>query len=494
MVMKEDYSIKSLNIDEYDFVDFGCSTGRSLSFGEKKLGGKRGIGIDIDIEKVKRANHNIKNSEDISGSHSVVCEDITRLSEQNLTSKVRFTTCIHFLEHLFGIESAEKIIESAINISEEFVFISQPYADMDAQLFKSGFKTYYSDWLGHINLMTSYDFYKICRNFYYRGLIKEFIIFATDEIKDSSSSIILPLESRLNQHEYDANIHPPKDGSIKFTGLYKDINVFLMINDDADFEKTVKNINSDYHILFDSRDEIDRVGEVKLEECDFVDVGFGKGNSLKYGIAKFGGKKGLGIEKNKKRIEIFKPKMGDFKQGYGYHKLINKDVFDLDTRNSKYYKKFRFSLAINFVEELSSIGQFESFVHILGDLSRDFAYISSVNNDYDDYLNSLGFQTTLHTERVNNIFLTGDDYIRILDRLRNEGVIREFVIFKRRRLLDTSHPNICPIDSVNTSVVELDDFYINMDVFMLFKDGLDIEKLSRHLNGEKKLLYSSFEY
>ncbi len=38
----------SINIDEFDFCDFGCRNGGSIQFGIKHLQGKRGFGIDID--------------------------------------------------------------------------------------------------------------------------------------------------------------------------------------------------------------------------------------------------------------------------------------------------------------------------------------------------------------------------------------------------------------------------------------------------------------
>ena len=37
----------------YDFLDFGCSTGGSISFAQKYLGGSHGLGLDINSEKVK---------------------------------------------------------------------------------------------------------------------------------------------------------------------------------------------------------------------------------------------------------------------------------------------------------------------------------------------------------------------------------------------------------------------------------------------------------
>lgn len=41
-------------MQESDFLDIGCSTGRSLAWGKKFIGG-RGLGIDINPMKVAKA-------------------------------------------------------------------------------------------------------------------------------------------------------------------------------------------------------------------------------------------------------------------------------------------------------------------------------------------------------------------------------------------------------------------------------------------------------
>lgn len=48
----------------------------------------------------------------------------------------RFTTCIHFLEHLNGYPFVKEVINTAILISNEFVFIMQPNGDKNVYLFE----------------------------------------------------------------------------------------------------------------------------------------------------------------------------------------------------------------------------------------------------------------------------------------------------------------------------------------------------------------------
>ncbi len=44
-----------VDLSAYDFVDFGCSSGDSIAFGKNHLGGHRGLGRDINPNKVGAA-------------------------------------------------------------------------------------------------------------------------------------------------------------------------------------------------------------------------------------------------------------------------------------------------------------------------------------------------------------------------------------------------------------------------------------------------------
>lgn len=488
-MLEDDLSINSINFDDYDFLDFGCSAGKSIIFGQNKFGGKRGIGIDIDLEKVKQARHYL--SAEGLDEHTVICEDINNLPDYNLSSRKRFTTCIHFLEHVNGISMAENIIKSAIALSEEFVFISQPFCDKDSELFGMGFKTYYSDWSDHINLMTSYDFYKICRNLKYEGLISDFIIFGTERITSSNSSYIHPLTSLSNQHDYDSNIHPQKKEDVEFRGLFKDVNVFLILDENFYVEDAMTVINKDFGIIYDSCDNAGHKEELSLDDCDFVDIGFGNGNSLNFGIQKFGGSAALGIEKDPKRIDQVMLKMGDFKHGFSYHKLLCEDVFNIDTKSSEYYGKFRFATCINMVEELGGVDELRKLISLASDMCTDFLFISHVNNDYDDYLSEYGLRTSTRVKSYNKLFLTSDDYNTFLGELKDNGLIADYIILKRKLILDSSSPNIFALEGDSKNFVEFDELYINMDVFVFFDEDVDSIPLLKHLSGEKKVLYST---
>ncbi|MDO5852245.1 MAG: methyltransferase domain-containing protein [Methanobacteriaceae archaeon] len=91
-------NLDKFNINNYDFIDFGCSNGNSLNYGVNKFNGNKGIGIDIDPEKIKNLKKEIKDQ-----GHIGLCMDILELKDYTeLRKQFKFTTCIHFLEHLGG--------------------------------------------------------------------------------------------------------------------------------------------------------------------------------------------------------------------------------------------------------------------------------------------------------------------------------------------------------------------------------------------------------
>lgn len=249
-------SLEEIDIKNYDFLDFGCSVGMSLAFGVKYLNGHNGIGIDIDEKKIRIANENLKHTDKFNGNHTAVCFDVLNADKYDqFENKFRFTSCIHFLEHLNSNRDVEVAIRCAVKFSRDFVYIIQPNMDQDILLFKNGFKTYFSDWSGHTNLVTSYEFFKILNKIKEEKLIGDYIIFNNKKIENSNSPIIHPLNSPEDQHEYNKNIHPPKKMNVKFNGVYEEIGVFIIKKENFDADIYLKKISTDYKIIYDSRKE-----------------------------------------------------------------------------------------------------------------------------------------------------------------------------------------------------------------------------------------------
>jgi hypothetical protein len=182
--------------EEYDFVDFGSKVGHSMNFAMKKLGGKRGLGIEIKPEMVKEAKKN---------GHEVILGDITNLELPD--DFVRFTVISHLLEHLSDLEMVKKTLQTAARISREFIYIRGPIFDNDEYLETLGLRVFWSNWPGgHTCHLTTGQLSTILESIGVRGYKIDFEV----EINDSNSPNIHSLSSSPNQTEYDPEKHPPK--------------------------------------------------------------------------------------------------------------------------------------------------------------------------------------------------------------------------------------------------------------------------------------------
>jgi len=190
---------------EIDFMDFGSSRGASIGWGKKMFGGKRGLGIDISEKKIEEARN--------AGFDAIRC-DIDQLPAREL---VRYTTMVHFLEHVDGNARALRFLKKACQISREFVFIRQPYFDADGLLFREGLKLFWSDWTAHPNPITTLQFFIMLRTLKNAGIVDTYSIHAKGQILDSDHEAVHPISSRFNSHQYDSGRHPPKSSAIELT-------------------------------------------------------------------------------------------------------------------------------------------------------------------------------------------------------------------------------------------------------------------------------------
>ena len=189
--------IKSL--DGYDFIDLGSGDGASLVNNEKIIGGK-GIGVEIDEEKVKKAVELERNV--YLGS---------ALDLHKLPGKVDFVTCDNFLEHLLSFEDVEEMIKQAMKVAREFIYIRHPGFE-DIEYLKSlGLKTYWSDWHGHTSMVRIADFSEM----FLRLGIQTVKVVPVSLIKNSNDDRILPLDAPIDQHNYEPNKHSKKPSPAK---------------------------------------------------------------------------------------------------------------------------------------------------------------------------------------------------------------------------------------------------------------------------------------
>ena len=187
----------ALDLSEYDFLDFGASTGGSVEYALEHLGGKKGLGIDIRPEKVEAM---------IKAGYSCIQGDVTNLALP--PGSVRFVVLSDFLEHLSGLATVEKALRSAVQVATDFLFIRGPFFDADDYLRQLGLKFYWSDWpVGHPCHLRITD---LCR-LLLKLELKDYEFRVRDELRHSSVPLLHPLNSPHDQHAYDPKVHPPKE-------------------------------------------------------------------------------------------------------------------------------------------------------------------------------------------------------------------------------------------------------------------------------------------
>ena len=236
--------IKMINTNNIDFVDFGCSDGANISRILAVDSTLKGLGIDIDESKLKKAKEN---------GFNVVNFDILKLPNQKL---VKFVTMSHFLEHLPSVKFAEDIINCGINISSEFVFIRQPWFDSDGILLFNNLKLFWSDWSGHPNNMTTLDFYLIFLRALKSRYIYDFSIFGRGHIVNSSDECLIPLKAPHNSHKYDKIKHGEKSTDQElFNPVYKEVIVIARIKQHVNCEIFLKSLDHLHLIKYESISE-----------------------------------------------------------------------------------------------------------------------------------------------------------------------------------------------------------------------------------------------
>lgn len=209
-------------LEGVDFIDFGCSDGGSMRFAVEKLGGRKGLGIDISLAKVNAAR--------ASGLH-IIQGDATALTFPDRC--VEFSVVSHFLEHLDTLETARKVVEEAIRVARRFVLIQGPFFDSDDYLRALGLKMYYSDWRGHTLKLTTAGVAGILESL---G-VEKYSMLGVGPVESSRDPFIHPWNSPQNQQRYDASLHPPKP-SLEFgQPVFKEMICYVDLGDSQSLEK-----------------------------------------------------------------------------------------------------------------------------------------------------------------------------------------------------------------------------------------------------------------
>lgn len=187
----------SIDLAEYDFLDFGASSrGGCMEFACRRLGGTRGLGVDINPKAVIACRE---------AGYECVQGDVTDLDLPALS--VRFVTMSHVLEHLPDLPAVGKAIGNAARVASDFLFIQGPFFDADEELRRVGLKFYWSDWPSAHSVHLTIA--QLVRTLEDLGL-GDYVAMARVPVESSLDPAIHPLASPPSQHDYVAGTHPPK--------------------------------------------------------------------------------------------------------------------------------------------------------------------------------------------------------------------------------------------------------------------------------------------
>jgi len=212
---------QQISLAGYDFVDFGCGTGGSMEFAVNKLGGTRGLGLDVDPRKVAASQ---------GRGYTAFQADATSLDPKQLGT-VRFAVMANFLERLPNMDAAEKSIRTAVTVANEFVLIRQPFFDADEYLKALGLKLYWSDWRATKNRMKTSHFRAVLDDLLDRRKIRRYVLFHRTHIVDSDDPSVHPLSSPADQQAWDATRHPSKPFYKFGIGVFREVGALIHTRD-----------------------------------------------------------------------------------------------------------------------------------------------------------------------------------------------------------------------------------------------------------------------
>jgi len=202
---------------KFDFLDFGCSSGGSLTLAKKRFGGKAGLGIDNSPEQCALARKN---------GFKVLCADARTVVLPK--KSVKFSMLAHFLEHLPNIAATTAVLHTATQASTDFLFIEGPSFDFDMYLRNRGLKFFWTDGCGHHNLLQLHTLKNIIGKLPAHSYT---VMLEQPFVKDSSSRDIHSLKSPYNVTYYDKKIHPPKP-LVRFDkNIFRSFIVFVWLRD-----------------------------------------------------------------------------------------------------------------------------------------------------------------------------------------------------------------------------------------------------------------------
>ncbi len=188
-------------LSEYDFLDMGTKDGNSMSYAIGNLGGKKGLGVELRPEYVQKT---------IDKGFAYIQGDATKL--QLPDNSVSFVLLSHFLEHLPDLETLDQVIATSLRVAKDFVFIKGPGYENEDYLQSLGVRIFYSHWSGHPIKPSS----KVLSELFKKYGQNDYEFMFHRYITSTDDPAIHSLQSPINQHAFDIDLHPPKPKGVVF--------------------------------------------------------------------------------------------------------------------------------------------------------------------------------------------------------------------------------------------------------------------------------------
>jgi hypothetical protein len=227
-------------IDEggYDFIDYGCSHGNSIKYGMSRLGGKRGIGIDLDPKKI---------ADTEKAGYTAVLADATQIGCR--TGSVRFGLMLHFLEHLPSRRVADQTLRAATMYAREFVYVRQPWFEGSAALLPLGYRLYWADWTGHPNHYSAVDFVNVLSR---SRRVKRFLVFGRTPVLTTRDNCLVSLSAPPNSQAASAEDVATREEVALPERLFRELVCMIQLGTPQQFEPPLALVDGQHHLIYDS--------------------------------------------------------------------------------------------------------------------------------------------------------------------------------------------------------------------------------------------------
>lgn len=174
---------------------------------------------------------------------------------------------------------------------------------------------------------------------------------------------------------------------------------------------------------------------IERNGIDFIDFGCSKGGSIDFAMKRFGGRAGLGIDTDIKKV--------DATSARGYH-AIKLDILSIPDK-----KLVDFVIMSHILEHLPTISEVTKIVKKACSISREFVYIQQPFFDADGYLLSKQLKLFWSDWRGHPSKITSLQLFQILRDLKVSGMPIEFSIHYYKRILSSSDDAILPISTLS---------------------------------------------